>query len=368
MDASGRPGTKSLLDYGLVDADHSNTVSSFVIDEDARFSCGSDHALLECTLEVGVDRKIKWEYQEAIQYSINDSTNYHGYQSCLDDEVSRIPLHEFSDLSLDMMLPHISESINNSATKTLGLKVKKRKKNVKLPRPVLSKIKEKNELSRSLARAYLDPEGYDIPNMVAELDDMKGEIKDMISKFRLKQRNHLRSRVLATDPTRRRFWRFLKSQFKAAGSITALKDNTDQMVFKQEEIESCVISHFGKLFEGKTCPVYVSPPLPNQIDLAIQEIDDILRQDSPSFAPDYFEAQVCSPYSFCELEQTLSDLPRNKAAGYDRIPNELLKNSSYKFKQYLLKFLNQIMEEGVVPEDLNLGKCILIYKVQKMTY
>ena len=368
MDASGRPGTKSLLDYGLVDADHSNTVSSFVIDEDARFSCGSDHALLECTLEVGVDRKIKWEFQEAIQYSINDSTNYHGYQSCLDDEVSRIPLHEFSDLSLDMMLPHISESINNSATKTLGLKVKKRKKNVKLPRPVLSKIKEKNELSRSLARAYLDPEGYDIPNMVAELDDMKGEIKDMISKFRLKQRNHLRSRVLATDPTRRRFWRFLKSQFKAAGSITALKDNTDQMVFKQEEIESCVISHFGKIFEGKTCPVYVSPPLPNQIDLAIQEIDDILRQDSPSFAPDYFEAQVCSPYSFCELEQTLSDLPRNKAAGYDRIPNELLKNSSYKFKQYLLKFLNQIMEEGVVPEDLNLGKCILIYKVQKMTY
>ena len=363
MDESGRPGTRSLLDYGLVDADHSHTVTSFVIDEDARFSCGSDHALLECTIEVGVDRKLSWDFQEALQYSIHDSTNFLGFQSYLDQEISSIPLHRFSDMSLDLMLPHISESINNSATKTLGIKVKKRKKNNKLPRSVLSKIKLKNQLSCSLARAYVDPDCHDIHVLKTELADIKAEIKDMISKHRLKQRNHLRSRVLAADPTRRRFWRFLKSQFKAAGSITALRDDTDQMVFKQEEIEGCVLSHFSKIFDGKSCPVFPPPAMPDQVDLAIQEIDEILGQDSSTFAPDHFEAQVCSPYSFCELEQTLADLPRNKAAGYDRIPNELLKNSSFKFKQYLLVFLNRILKEGVVPEDLNLGKCILIYKV-----
>ena len=32
LDSSGRPGTRSLLDYGLIDHDKSNTVTSFVID------------------------------------------------------------------------------------------------------------------------------------------------------------------------------------------------------------------------------------------------------------------------------------------------------------------------------------------------
>ena len=363
MDESGRPGTRSLLDYGLIDADRGHKVSSFVIDHEARFACGSDHALLECTLEVGAERKMTWAFQEALQYEIKDSTNFNGYKTCLDIHVSDIPLHTFSELSLDQMLPHISESIHKSATKSLGIKVKKRIRNKKIPKDILSKIRLKNELSCSLAQAHHTSDDHELARMKAALTDLKGEIKDMIINVKLKQRNHLRSRVLAADPTRRRFWRFLKHQSKAAGSITALKDTSDQMVFKQDEIEDCVIGHFEKIFQGKRCPVYPMDAPVSQVDLAIQEIDDILCQEAPQFAPDYFEKKVCSPYSFSELDETLQNLPNNKAAGYDRIPNELLKNSSYKFKQYILAFLNKIMEEGAVPEALNVGKCVLIYKV-----
>ena len=46
-----------------------------------------------------------------------------------------------------------------------------------------------------------------------------------------------------------------------------------------------------------------------------------------------------------------------------RIPNELLKHGSSTFKHYLMHFLNKILEEGSVPEELNIGKCVLIYKV-----
>ena len=46
-----------------------------------------------------------------------------------------------------------------------------------------------------------------------------------------------------------------------------------------------------------------------------------------------------------------------------RIRNELLKNGSYNFKQFLLVFLNRILEDGAVPEALNTGKCMLIFKV-----
>ena len=46
-----------------------------------------------------------------------------------------------------------------------------------------------------------------------------------------------------------------------------------------------------------------------------------------------------------------------------RIPNELLKNGSSTFKHYFVQFLNRVMGEGSVPEELNIGKCVLIYKI-----
>ena len=51
MNNSGQPGSRSLLDYGLIDNEHSKNITSFVIDKEARYNCGSDHALLETTLE-----------------------------------------------------------------------------------------------------------------------------------------------------------------------------------------------------------------------------------------------------------------------------------------------------------------------------
>ena len=64
-----------------------------------------------------------------------------------------------------------------------------------------------------------------------------------------------------------------------------------------------------------------------------------------------------------ELDELLSCLKNGKAAGVDNVPNELLKNTKFKFRTYLLTFLNKIIEIGEVPEELNIGKCMLVYKV-----
>ena len=102
----------------------------------------------------------------------------------------------------------------------------------------------------------------------------------------------------------------------------------------------------------------------DHIAIALQEIDDILAHEPKSFENDAFEKQVCSPFTFTELNDTLGRLPDGKASGYDCVPNELLKNSSFNFKQYLLLFYNKIISDGAVPELLNRGKCMLIYKVK----
>ena len=364
MDDSGRPGTKSVLDYGLIDSDHSNTVTSFIIDEGGRFDCGSDHAPLECVLEFGSRPKVNWAYNESVHYNIREDSNFSEYQDSLDLISSSIPLHQFSSLPADQMLPHISESISSSANKTFGLKVKKKKQGLKLPRTVINKIKAKNTFAHNLHLARLQATPEVIEMLQLELDHMKAEIKDLISEFKLQRRHRLRSRLLRADPSRKKFWRFLKGQINSAGAISAVNDKTGQMVFDQTQIEEVVLDHFGKIFLGKRCPVFPIDSSPDQVQLSLLEMDQLLDQGIPSFQPDKFEQKVCSPFTYIELDQTLRKLPSGKASGYDKIPNELLKNSSSKFKQYLLVFLNKILADGVVPQEMNLGKCMLIYKVR----
>ena len=152
---------------------------------------------------------------------------------------------------------------------------------------------------------------------------------------------------------------------KLAGRITGAYNKTGNMVFNQDEIEEAVIDHFQTIFAGQRVPVFPLSESPDQLDLAIEDIENLLRNSPVNIPENKFESQVCSPYSFLELNQILSSLKSGKASGYDAIPNELLKNSSSHFKNYLLIFLNKILIEGRVPQRLNLGRCMLIYKVCK---
>ena len=136
------------------------------------------------------------------------------------------------------------------------------------------------------------------------------------------------------------------------------------MVFEQHEIEDAVLSHFTTIFAGKRVPVY-DVVVQDQVELTIMELEQILAKEGPMFKEDQFESQVCPPYSFTELEQILRDLPDGKAAGIDNISNELLKHSSFESKLYLQTFLNKIIQDGEVPSELNQGKCMLIFKVNK---
>lgn len=106
-------GSKSLLDYGLIDNDHVSSVSSFVIDEEARFGCGSVHALLECKIFSGRNSYVEWKFTDSIQYNIHASTDYTQFKTKLDENVATIPLNEFSTLSVEAMLPHLIDNIGS---------------------------------------------------------------------------------------------------------------------------------------------------------------------------------------------------------------------------------------------------------------
>ena len=316
MDSSGRPGTRSLLDYGLVDHDKSNTVTSFIIDESARVECGSDHALLECIIEFSETPKINWAINEPIHYNIWEGSSFLDYQTNLDSVMTTIPLTDFRKQASNQMLTHVSEGINAAAMKSFGLKVAKKKRGRKLPQKIISLIQAKNDLSRKLSQPTPDdPQPHSLHD---NLESLKAEIKDSISNYKLHRRTMLRSKLLLADPNRKKFWRFLKGQIKTAGQITALKDSEGEMVFTQAQIEEAILDHFTTVFAGKRIPVYPAEPPADQVEVVLQEIDAMLDGHQPAFEADHFEAKVCSPYSYVELDQILRQLPSGKASGYDR--------------------------------------------------
>ena len=354
----------TLIDYGLINPEQAHSVTSFVIDSDARFDCGSDHALLEVELTFGPKTSSQWAFHDTIQYNFKPSSDFSKFQEHLDNFSSAIPLCKFSDLTSDQMLPHITSSINKSGKESFGLKVKKnRKKGKTLPKAIIDMIKEKIRVTKELEQTLDNNDADKTRNLSSQLQDLKIDIKSKICDLKTTRRHRLRSKILKADPSRKKFWSFLKSQMKSAGRITGCYDKSGNIVFNQDEIEEAVLDHFKNVFQGQRQPVYCPNSQPDQVTLAELELQNILEGSALEVSHDKFEEQVCSPISFTELEGILGKLSNGKSCGYDAVPNEFLKNSTKNFKMYILIFLNKIIADGRVPEALNLGKVMLIYKV-----
>ena len=355
-----------LLDYGLIDSDHVRNITSFIIDEKARYDAGTDHALLVATLVFSAKTRLSWCQKDAIRYDFCHGSSFATFQDNLDKNVCSIPHSYFSSLSTSEMLPHLIHSLNESGKQAFGIKLKKIRKGRKLPKSLILAIKAKNRLAAEVAEAH-EAHPPLAPELLQQLKNKlivsKLELKDMISDFKLTRVHHIRSKVLRHDPTRRKFWRFLSSQIKAAGTISGLYDSGGSMVFEQEQIEEVILEHFGRMFVGSKDPVFENSVLEDQVALSISEIDSVLGSRSRNVDPSFHEARVCRLFSAHELDKILGDLPDGKASGHDDVPPEFLKHSTVKYRQYLLEFLNKIVADGIVPEALNRGKCMLVYKV-----
>ena len=90
---------KSLLDYGMVDGDHVGNILSFTIDENARFDCNSDHALLECEVLFRTIPKAHRHSQDIIRYNFHEKSDFFSYKTLLEESLCTINLDHFSHLS-----------------------------------------------------------------------------------------------------------------------------------------------------------------------------------------------------------------------------------------------------------------------------
>ena len=356
-------GRASVLDYGLIDEDNVSLITSFVIDSNARYACGSDHALLEASINFGPKVSIPWKYNDILQYNFKTNSDFSIFKEHLDNYTAEVSLSQFDNLSTQQMLHQMTKWLNMAGKDSFGIKVPMKKRGRKLPKDILKILKLKNEVEEQYQRAVEERNQEESRKLSSKLNVLKTDLKTAIIKMKLKQRNFKRNQLLKNDPNRKKFWSFLRTKFKKTGTLSGCFDKHGKMVFKQREVEEAIVDHFKKVFHGRNKPPYENSQNKSSKDEIRADEIKVICGDQQARRPDEFESEVCPPMTFTELERLINDLPTGKSSGYDHIPNEFLINSSFHFKQYLLAFYNKIIEEGAVPEELNIGKCVLIHKV-----
>ena len=76
VEKQGLRYSESVLDYGLCDPSLTPFINSFVIDADARFSCGSDHALLLTEVSFGQEPVLKHSFSDVQKFKLPPNGDY----------------------------------------------------------------------------------------------------------------------------------------------------------------------------------------------------------------------------------------------------------------------------------------------------
>ena len=177
---------KSLLDYGLVDTDHVQKISSFSIDEDARFACMSDHALLECEVAFQASPKVSKSSPDVIRYNFHERSDFKGYTTYLECMLSTINLDSFSRLTTPEMLKHITNNIHGAAMQTFGFKVDRKNKRSTLPKDIREAIDKKQVVAHQLQLSIISKNKEQELKFQREYNKLKIKVDKDISDLRIK--------------------------------------------------------------------------------------------------------------------------------------------------------------------------------------
>ena len=188
MNSSGQPGSYSLLDYALINDNAANSVKSFVIDEEARYAAGSDHALLEVEISLDPTPKVSWKMEEALRYVLDDPKKLSSYSKSLDQKIASIPLNDYRKLGTDRMLQYLTETIHETARENLGIKKRKKQRGRRLPRSIIDMIKRKNSLANTIPALVGDGRR----TVEEQVGASKIRIDEQIGSWKLQKRTHFR--------------------------------------------------------------------------------------------------------------------------------------------------------------------------------
>ena len=390
-----RGGISSVLDYGVILAEHVNTVKSFVIDDQGEFPTGSDHNWTFLEVEDCVVSKRRVPCNKSIKKQVWNFGENHDWSKFTESVEAMVGATDFESMDMDQLAKKAAEILLSSGNENIGFRDPKQKRSRKytsLPRDVVNAIELRTAFetnwktkSSALASTPVSERSGDGVASVAEAERVMSE-QNIIVQSLLSSRRHIkRDQVLKncqgnSAQAAKCFWSYVSPCDKKSSDIDCVfSPSENTLVVENEAIKLEVEKHLVKVFQGSFEPIVPEP--------AEKEVDDehsYAGVDHSDPCHDHSYAETASPtfpssdgsgqietdpqgwlekkFSVGEIKKNVKALKNSKAKGLDGIPNEFVKNAGPRFHVLLTSLFNKIKESGRFPEGWNKGRICLVHK------
>ena len=326
---------RTCIDYCLTSG-MNRLVKEFRIIEEEETNISTDHKLIQLKVKLPRIQKKKLKKKKPI-YIIGRKPNMEAYKKQAQMNLAKVKLEEFTKLAQKDQIKHIEESLIKAAKNAFTKRMKKvRSVKGRLSKEVREKIKEKKRLYRMIIREEATE------NDLKQYKKLKVIIQKQIRSERGLRKRKMALDLYQADPDMRKFWDLMKNKTEDGLKIEALRDETGELVYEDNQMKKVVYNAFKQRLNGSETP-----------------IED---KDEDTYLNNKYEAEMMYPATHKEVKDIISSFKNNKAMGPRNMKFELLKNLSQKSVRYLVYWLNKVIDENRIDECLVTGNVKLLFK------
>ena len=376
-----RGGHSSILDYGVVSAEHINSVITMTVDDHGEYGTLSDHNWLFLDLydKFATRKRVSNLPTKKSNWNIKDDQDWSGFQEQISSSVASV-----DNSSPENLASSISASILSALHKHIGLKSSNVKKRPRLLPPALV---AEFRLLRSLEKDWKtknaeNANSEEVTIAESKFLEQKGRTEELFHLHRLSKRPSVLEKCNGgSSRALKNFWSFVSPSKKQNSEISATIIPVSGAVHCNiEEIKSDTEKHLIKVFQGSLEKITPNIPVKTQD----HSYSSKRPPPAPVVHPDHHYSINASPtlphhdnscqlssdpagwlntkFSLSEIKHVVEKLKNGKAKGWDMIPNEALKNLPDDMLSMITVLFNKIKSSGVLPKGWNRGRVTLIHK------
>ena len=404
-------GSSTVLDYSLVSKEHMDSVLSFHVDQNGSMGGSSDHNFTITRLAdhfVKVDRGARRNRKPG--WNIREDQDWSEYRSVAEQEWKTAG--GVDDGSAEFLADKLARVFKLSMEKAVGYRKQAApKEEGKLPKAIVNLLHERKRLETAWKRekSIFADSKYSAQNcsvLVAAqaLEDKKFEVEMALKRFYQQGRSKLLGLCKGkSKKAKSLFWQHVSYKSKVSTDISALQSKkTGILLCKPEEIAEEAYEYMSKIFGSAEQEVGHGDE--GQVrggveglggfgrhggdggkeDLGGQDhgyaqqlprgglVDDhgyavnprpvLKSKDSSKDAGKDPAGFLDKDFSDKEVRSIVESLGNGKAAGWDNIPNEAIKEAPPSLLVQLRILFNRVKNKSEVPASWKQGRLVLVHK------
>ena len=358
-----RGNSRSVIDFAGVSADDLGSVVSMHVDDAGIMGGNSDHNWISLVVNDKFRRlKIPTSTKNSHKWNIGDDQDWTEFKADVLTNLSQLP-------------PANNMTVNELATKlgnalySAGPKLSKKLRS--LPSNLVAELKKKREFESTWKSLSSSNANGPASQAVAEAEEAWLAQKCKVSKIFAENRHQESKRILED---RSAFWSAVSGKVKQSSDISAVLAENGVLKCDPDDIKILVENHLCSVFNGSVEPV-VPDTLP-PVGITAHQSTTVQGDHSYASNPSPMLPSIPNSDSIDqnpsnwldkrftkdEVKEMAMTLLNNKACGFDRIPNEFIKNAPDCLFSLLAILFNKIRDGKVFPEGWSRGRITLVHK------